>query len=117
MKKKLPAGRVGAAVLAAALAAWRLPDVVTMPSNPWVFWPLVVALFAAFAVVFLIAFALRDRRLAWVSYPIGFLFACFAVLGKPLSQNHVRQAFKYLSFAQYGRSGAAGAALQGPYQA
>jgi len=88
MKKKLPAGRVGAAVLAAALAAWRLPDVVTMSSNPWVFWPLVVALFAVFAVVFLIAFALRDRRLAWISYPVGFLFACFTVLGKPISQNH-----------------------------
>lgn len=88
MKNKLSAGRVGAAVLTAALAVWRLPDVVTMPSSPWVYWPLAVALFAAFTALSMLAFANRDRRLAWVSYPCGFLFACFAVLGKPISQNH-----------------------------
>ena len=88
MKNKLSAGRVGAAVLIAALAVWRLSDVVTMPSSPWVYWPLAVALFAAFTALSMLAFANRDRRLAWVSYPCGFLFACFAVLGKPISQNH-----------------------------
>ena len=88
MKNKLSAGRVGAAVLIAALAVWRLSDVVTMPSSPWVYWPLAVALFAAFTALSMLAFANRDRRLAWVSYPCGFLFACFAVLGKPISEQH-----------------------------
>ena len=33
----------------------------------------------------IIAFAVKDRRLRSVSYPIGFLFACFAVFGLPMN--------------------------------
>lgn len=74
-----------AAVELALLAAWRLCDVAAMPAEPILYWG-VTALMAALTLALLVyAFAVADRRLRRVAYPLGFLFAIFAVLGYPMN--------------------------------
>jgi hypothetical protein len=70
----------------AALGVWRLPDVMDMPANPWGFGALSALLLAAFTALLLFTPAREDRRLARIACPIGFLFACFSVLGKAMSE-------------------------------
>jgi hypothetical protein len=84
--RTLSTGRLAASTLIALLAVWRLPDVARVPENIALLWLLRAGLFAALATLMAFAFALRDKRLAKVSYPMGFAYACFTVLGKQMNE-------------------------------
>lgn len=90
MKEKwsVSTGRLVASVLIAAAAVWRLPNIVALPEQAWAYWMMNALLFAAFLVMLVFALGNRDKRLARIAYPLGFVFACFAVLGKPISAQH-----------------------------
>jgi hypothetical protein len=96
-------GRLAAGALIALLAVWRLPAVASMPANVALLWLLRIGVFAAITLLLAFAFANKDKRLAWIAYPLGFAFACFTVLGKQMNDQR--------ALPQTGVSGALGIAL------
>ncbi len=77
--------RLIAAVLIALAAVWRLADAAAVPENTTVAWVLRGVLLVVFTGLLYLLFNDSDRRMKGVAYPLGFVFACFIVLGRHMS--------------------------------
>ncbi|MCE5342924.1 MAG: DUF6020 family protein [Eubacteriales bacterium] len=84
--RTLSNSRLAAGALIALATIWRLPDVATLPANALALWALRIVLFVALTSLLTFAFATPDRRLSRISYPLGFVLACFTVVGKPMKE-------------------------------
>ena len=83
--RKLPLPALIASIVVALLAAWRLSDVLTLPASPLGRWIVIAVTFALAGFVCAYAFATGDRRLKRIAYPLGFVLACFTVIGYPMN--------------------------------
>lgn len=69
----------------ALLAAWRISDVVALPAATLGRWVVFAVTFALAGLACAYAFHTSDRRLKGISYPLGFVLACFTVIGYPMN--------------------------------
>jgi len=90
-----------AGVLLALLAVWQLPAIVDRPSGGFMYWLLSALLQVLFAALLLISFTTPDQRLKKIAYPLGFLFALFAVLGKPMNTTRALPVGTVLTLLTY----------------
>ncbi len=88
MKKllSLSVGKLLSGATVALAAVWRLGDVIDVPANAAALWALRIVLFTVFTLLTASAFSKPDRRLVWVSWPVGALIALSLVLGKPMNE-------------------------------
>ena len=74
-----------AAMVIALLAAWRLSDVLALPAANLGRWAAYAVTFALAGLACAYAFHTSDRRLKSISYMLGFVLACFIVIGYPMN--------------------------------
>ena len=78
-----------AALVIAAVAAWRLPNAFALPSGSTQFAGSVMTLvlLAGFYLLLRAAFQVTDRRMNRICYPLGGLFALATVVGADIKAN------------------------------
>lgn len=89
-----------AALVIAAIAAWRLPNVFALPWGSTQFSGSVMTLVLLAGLFLLLrgAFQVRDRRMNRICYPLGGLFALAAVVGADIKANGGFSPFGWLPF-------------------
>lgn len=89
-----------AALVIAAVAAWRLPNVFALSAGNTQFAgsAVTLVLLAGFCLLLRAAFQVRDRRMNRICYPLGGLFALVTVVGADIKANGSFSPFSWLPF-------------------